>query len=95
MDARQEGLKKGGMQERRDSKDEGCTFGSATALIKKTTILIYKNQCFFIRRCSFGLFCLLNVLLRNWLLHAKASFAKHEISRNNENFIAKYETCFT
>ena len=35
MDARQEGLKKGGMQERRDSRDEGCKFGSAAALIKR------------------------------------------------------------
>ena len=30
----------------------------------------------------------------NFLSHAKASFAKHEISRNKEYFFAKYETLY-
>ena len=32
--------------------------------------------------------------IRNWLSHAKKSFAKHEISPNKEHFFAKYKTRF-
>ena len=67
---------------------------------KKSKILIWKEQCFFIWRFSFDLFSLLNVLfreirnIRNWLSYATASFARHEFSRNKELFFAKYETRF-
>ena len=64
-----------------------------------TTILIWSDQCFFLWLCSFVSYD--NALfreirnIRNWLSHAKASFAKHEISQNKEYFFAKYETRFS
>ena len=63
------------------------------------TILIWRENVFSLN--SAVSFRMPNVLfreirnIRNWLSHAKASFAKHEISQNKEYFFAKYETRFS
>ena len=66
---------KGGMQESKDSRDEGCKFGSEMALIKIDNFNL-TGTVFFFRQYSFNSFRLITVLyheIRNWLSHAKAS----------------------
>ena len=100
------GCKTGGIKERRDAgkerfKRRGMQIWFCHGTNKKTTILIYKNQCFFIRRCSFGLFCLLNVLLRAVLRNTKFRETMRILSRNTklvspeniENFVRKKLEC--